>query len=286
MSWVVEAVPADQVDQLWPRQLEWDNSAIAAGGVHACCNLCGAQGLMIIEHPVLRETVRCQSCGSFARQRALAHLVQEFLRRRRHAHPLRVLLLESTGALYRGLRTLQATGDAGPFTLVAAEYEAGRMDADAAPDSPGHIAGVDLCAVPADVAPCFDVVLHADVLEHVVDPREALAGTARLLRRGGVSLFTAPLDGPDGRHRVRSRLTDGSREDVLPPVYHGDPNPGASDSSGVLVWNDLGLHELSEQAQSVGLGLTTHRLWSYTAGVLGQGHVVMELALRQRSEGH
>lgn len=86
----------------------------------------------------------------------------------------------------------------------------------------------------ADAA--FDVVTHTEVLEHVPDDARAFAQLHRVLRPGGLMLFTVPLSGL--AHTIeRARLRDGQVQHLLEPVYHSDPQrPG----SGILAFRDYG----------------------------------------------
>lgn len=82
-----------------------------------------------------------------------------------------------------------------------------------------------------------DVVLTQDVLEHVFDPERVVAEIARVLRPGGVHVFTVPFHGDIQHTRVRARrASDGSVEHDLPPMYHDDP----FDEAGALVTIDWG----------------------------------------------
>lgn len=70
----------------------------------------------------------------------------------------------------------------------------------------------------------LDLIISSDVLEHVPDARAAFRETARVLKPGGVHLFTVP---PRAHTRLRSGLM---------PEYHYDPlNP-----QGILVYWDYG----------------------------------------------
>ena len=67
----------------------------------------------------------------------------------------------------------------------------------------------------------FDVVTSTEVLEHVPDDRRAFAELHRVLRPGGVLVFTVPLmEAPATLERAR--LENGAVVHLLDPEYHGD----------------------------------------------------------------
>ncbi len=80
----------------------------------------------------------------------------------------------------------------------------------------------------------LDVIVSSDVLEHVPDPAAGFRESARVLRRGGVHVFTVP---PRAVTRQRALLKGGRIVHVAgPPEYHRDP----LDPNGVLVFWDYG----------------------------------------------
>jgi SAM-dependent methyltransferase len=81
----------------------------------------------------------------------------------------------------------------------------------------------------------FDLVTHTEVLEHVPDGARAFAELFRVLRPGGIMIFTVPLHG-GARTVERARLRDGRIEHLLEPVFHYDPLRRA----GVLAYRDYG----------------------------------------------
>ena len=82
----------------------------------------------------------------------------------------------------------------------------------------------------------FDVVLTQDVLEHVLRPEQALAEIGRVLRPGGLHIFTVPYS-PVTRTAARAKPgPDGEVVLLAPAQYHGDP----LDPAGVLVITDWG----------------------------------------------
>ena len=65
----------------------------------------------------------------------------------------------------------------------------------------------------------FDLVIHSDTLEHVLDPVLALSECLRVLKPGGFCCFTIPI--------VVGRLT--RKRSGLPQSYHGEENDNKSD---------------------------------------------------------
>ena len=99
----------------------------------------------------------------------------------------------------------------------------------------------------------FDLVITSDVFEHVIDPYVAFAEIARVLRVGGVHIFSIPLTWPlPFRSVERARLVDDEIQHLEAPRYHraGD----GSDSLVITDWgSDIvdGLCDLGMQTQLV-----------------------------------
>jgi len=145
----------------------------------------------------------CVSCQSNLRSRTLAAALldyfgfvgtlQDFCAASRFGRSLRLLELNEAGFLSSWQASMKR------HTLV--RY----------PD-------VDMQALPyADAS--WEVVIHSDVLEHIVDPLLALRECYRVLVTGGVLLYTIPI--------VHGRLSR-SRQG-LPPSYHGAPGETQAD---------------------------------------------------------
>jgi len=93
----------------------------------------------------------------------------------------------------------------------------------------------------------FDVCTSTEVFEHVPDDARGFAEIRRVLRPGGIFLFTVPLS--DAEQTVeRARLRNGGVEYLLPPEYHGDRIRG---QGKVLVFRDYG-RDVIDRLRSAG----------------------------------
>jgi len=112
----------------------------------------------------------------------------------------------------------------------------------------------------------FDVILSFDVFEHIPDYRKALKECARVLRPGGILLFTVPFVSAEEKNMVRAHVTDdGSIEHLLPPEYHGDP----VNQAGCLAFYHFGW-ELLEEVRNYGFcQVEALFYWSRELGYLG-----------------
>ena len=86
------------------------------------------------------------------------------------------------------------------------------------------------------------VLLTSDVFEHVADPYRAHAEVRRVLRPGGVHVFTIPFLETAYRDEVRADVDEaGEIVHLAEPVYHADP---ASPVPGALVFTYFSLEML------------------------------------------
>ena len=83
---------------------------------------------------------------------------------------------------------------------------------------------------------CFDVCTSTEVFEHVPDDALGFAEIARVLKPGGLFVFTVPLD-PSTPTRQRAIFEGGIVRHVLEPAYHDDRIRGRG---RVLVFRDYG----------------------------------------------
>lgn len=79
----------------------------------------------------------------------------------------------------------------------------------------------------------FDLVLHSEVLEHVNDPAQALNECRRILKPGGICLFTTPLI-RSRQTKQKVRVANGQKQYLSNPSFHG------SGESDYLVYWEFG----------------------------------------------
>lgn len=81
---------------------------------------------------------------------------------------------------------------------------------------------VDLQKIPYKAC-SFDVVLSADVLEHVPDIAACIREQARILKPGGSFIATFPFRAAESGTLVRAVLEGGKINNVMEPEFHGNP---------------------------------------------------------------
>lgn len=196
--------------------------AVTRGDVNAgYCAACGRRTVFAIRGPVLRDDYLCVRCRCNPRQRALMHV------------------LEQVRSDWRQCDVYEPSGS-GPASERLAREVRGYVRSHYYPDvAPGSfVAGVRVEDLGALTFPdrSFDVVVTQDVLEHVFDLDAAVREIARVLRPGGMHVFTTPVFADLPSTRFRAALDKaGIVQHLHPAEFHGDPV-----SDGVLVVQDWG----------------------------------------------
>jgi SAM-dependent methyltransferase len=212
------------------------------------CPACGSSLLVRVAASAIG--VRCARCGASAVTLSLISALQRI--RPGYASEA-VYELSARGPLFEFLRSRVAD-------LSCSEY----MD-----DVPlgGRRDGV-LCQdvqrlTFADAR--FDVCTSTEVFEHVADDARGFREIRRVLRPGGVFVFTVPLaDAPATVERAR--LRDGVIEHLLPPEYHGDRIRG---QYRVLAFRNYG-GDVVERLRASGFAQAAID-WRFKQAFLGQG---------------
>lgn len=118
----------------------------------------------------------------------------------------------------------------------------------------------------------LDLIVSNDVFEHVPVPALAFSECARVLRKGGCMLATIPFHAQMEKSVVRARVVEGEVENILAPMFHG--NPVSADGS--LVFTDFGW-DLLDSMRSSGFGDVSVQIFlSEPLGHLGNGEIVFK----------
>jgi SAM-dependent methyltransferase len=223
--------------------------------VSGWCPICCSEVMFAASTPGWRESLACSGCstsgGSLPRERAVAWT------------------LDLVRPDWRSLRVHEFAPAGGAFSRWLARecraYTASHWD----PSAPQGLVvrglpNEDIHALTYGDE-CFDIALSLDVLEHITSPDVALAEVSRVLRPGGMHIFTTPTYPHPETVRTARDLPDGTVEIFGEPEYHGSPN----DPSGSLVYHRFGLDLLSCVRQWSGRDCAVLRFDAPGVGVAG-----------------
>tara|TARA_B100000378_G_scaffold258244_3_gene237331 strand:- start:42221 stop:42958 length:738 start_codon:yes stop_codon:yes gene_type:complete len=189
------------------------------------CPVCGWVGEFVRNHRAIRETYNCGGCRASLREQGQADALV-----RHYALPgvtSLATLVTSTSIARLSVYEPGLSGTLRPYLGRIADYTQSFYytpeERAAAP-----VRHEDLQAL--SFPDCrFDLVVTSDVLEHVRHPLSAFAEIFRVLKPGGLNLFTVPLQEPL-RQQTTWRVDTSGPEDVhlLEEQYHGDGRGGRS----------------------------------------------------------
>lgn len=211
------------------------------------CNVCKERKIFVLnrnekfpEDLNFRENLICTGCKLNTRQRLTFFYVENIFHQ--SSKDKRCLLAEAVTPFAKLLKakfgekivTFEFFGlDLKPSTLV------------------NGILHEDLCnlSFPDNY---FDIVIAQDVFEHVYDYKKAFYECYRVLKNGGMLIFTIPFNPNLEKSIMRAYIDNfGNIVNLYEPIYHGDP----VNSSGALVFTDFGL-DLFEELKLFGFEVT------------------------------
>ena len=218
------------------------------------CAICGAKGSFERKgQPSVREAFQCPSCRASLRYRdQAAAILDEF------GQGLEISLnrLVRRGLLDEVQIYEPALG--GPFVNLFSGLPNYRRsyywDGGNSGDVRSGVQFEDLCSLSFDDH-SFDLVITSDVFEHILNPDAAAAEIARVLKVGGIHVFSIPSQWPFPETSTsRIRIVDDEIEHLLPARYHR-----AGDGSPSLVITDFGA-DIVERFSAFGLRTNVLRL--------------------------
>ena len=227
------------------------------------CNVCGSENRFFYNDPALwRESLNCEHCLTTSRYRSISRGIL------RAIHELSGVAAQSLAALPRMGSNLHIYDTQPPFYYLPCAYPlpdllkaTGWIEVELSQYKPTRPMGEVIAqGVTNQNLECLtfedsslDVVITSDVMEHVRLDDQAHREIYRVLRPGGVYIFTVPhnraLD--ETLTRVQVIDPDDASHDVylLEPEYHGDTN--SDEGGGVLSYRVYG-RDLEERLTELG----------------------------------
>lgn len=236
------------------------------------CPICGATTIAHFTGDNLREEIQCGNCSAANRMRAMGWIIKKTLQRKYNLDGTNLDEIRKNNklpAIYNSETTspihtiLKEQKDYQSSEYFGPEYKSGDKIKGKA-----HQDLMDLSYKDKQ----FDIVLSADVFEHIPKPYAAHREVYRVLKSGGRHIFTVPFLQTEFMDQRRANIwPDGSIEHIMEPQYHGDPlRP-----DGILVFTLPGF-EMLIRLREIGFQTVVHRLYSPLAGFLGQNNIVFE----------
>lgn len=189
------------------------------------CHICGnLVDFNIGEDATLLREAKCSCCGASIRNSDVAQQILKYIKCEkaslkesfRELSSIEILNTCASGAIHNILKNHDR--------YTCSEFFDGIMPGDYFEG----IINVDLTNIPFKNN-TFDIVISEDVFEHIENYSKAFLEIYRVLKPGGVHIFTVPIH---EAHLTESRV--GKKT-----VYHGNPNP-QNGEKGSLVITDWG----------------------------------------------
>ena len=191
----------------------------------------------------VREGLHCSNCRSNTRQRAVALLLFRYLSC--PAEQAQVYAAEQLSGFFQSLHPRFHRLHGGEYGLSGSSWLKRQLWLLVRRRPLQRLRLRDLTALDFPAA-SLDAHVSQDVLEHVPDYRKALAEAARVLRPGGILVFTVPFYWDRHANQTVAWLDDsGQLQFSGEPEYHGDPVSG-----GVLCFHHFGWELLDDLRQA------------------------------------
>lgn len=209
--------------------------------------------------PNWREHMQCEHCGLVNRMRAALNVLHTYAPPEKNSQ---IFITE------RLTKTYQWFAQRYP-NLQGSEYFGSSYQPGSIVDGIRHEDVMNLSFAGGS----FDRVLSFDVLEHVPDPYCAFRELYRVLKPGGVLIFSAPFSSDSEVDIVRATLKeDGTITHHMPAEYHGNP---VDPEGGALCFRYFGW-EMLDKLRSIGFeNVRCLAYWSEEQGYLGREQFIL-----------
>ena len=232
------------------------------------CPVCGSNGGIEPFSENRRESGKCLNCGAWNRQRLMALVMMRAIKHLTgdcsdNLHSLslpntfKIYSAEWFGAVHKALLKLDGYSNS---RYSGNQYNSG--------DIVEGIPHQDLTSTSyADNS--LDIVMTADVLEHIPDPYLAHQEIYRVLKPGGVHIFTVPSNLNSPIDDQRAVIVDGKLINLSPPSWHG------KEVDANLVYTVFGL-EMITHLWALGFEVKFSEISMPEMGIVGPRSFVFE----------
>jgi SAM-dependent methyltransferase len=231
------------------------------------CPVCGQISIMknLKKDLLIRECCNCIICNSKNRQRQIAYVltqrmgVKSLVELSRKSEAF-IFNTETNGPLHKMLDKAKH--------YVCSEYLGTHYKSGEIIDG---IRNEDLQNLSFDKN-SFDIVISADVFEHISHPYKAHKEIYRVLKPNGRHIFTVPFYQEKFLDEKRVKIDDDSKIIYFKePLYHNDP----LSEKGILVYNIFSLEMIVKLAE-IGFVTNLYLLKVPSAGIWGRNSIVFE----------
>jgi predicted HAD superfamily hydrolase/ubiquinone/menaquinone biosynthesis C-methylase UbiE len=171
---------------------------------------------------LFREHLICQECHLNNRQRGVFYVIKK----------LGISLGKSSVYCYEQVTPFFALLEKKTLKLVGSEYLGQEYRPGGVYNGIRHEDAINLSFPDSS----FDLLIANDVFEQVPNIEKTFSEAARVLKKGGILLFSIPFDISMDRTVQRAKLNNGQFNYLLEPVYHMNP----VSEKGSLVIYDFG----------------------------------------------
>ena len=214
------------------------------------CPICGKDTVFIKKDKWLRDNYICVYCNSIPRQRALFHVLKE------------------TEPDYGDKVIHESSPNGAPYEKLISECRNYSYSYYYKRVKPGEFFNGTRCENLESLTfenEVFDIFITQDVLEHVLNPDKAFSEIFRVLKPGGIHLFTVPYYGMKKTNR-RAVMTDKGIKYLDKRIFHGNP----IDSGRSLVVTDWGNDICDYIYSNCGMSTTIFRIKDKHLGLDGE----------------
>ncbi len=183
------------------------------------CIFCGKTVPLRVSGSSHRETYRCRFCRSILRQRHLANVIMHLYSQGNNFSSFehftallknkKIYLTQSYGHFHHAFRNFP--------DFICSEYlknvPAGQTDKQGI-----RCEDLQKLSFPDNF---FDLIISQDVFEHIAEPDLAWKEILRVLKPGGLHIFSIPFY-PGHKTAVRAKLVEGRLQLLRSRIFHGD----------------------------------------------------------------